>query len=73
MIWWGEKKNLLDFWLKGAIEKCVGCFLVYPFKGSLFLLKKEKWVLQDEKFRFALGTLLDESKHTTTTTNFIAK
>ena len=26
----------LVFDAKGAVEKCVGCFLVYPFWGSLF-------------------------------------
>ena len=33
----GVKKNFfLDFRLKGATEKCIGCFLVYPFRGLYF-------------------------------------
>ena len=33
---WGKNFffRFLDF--KGTTGKCVGCFLVYPFKGSLF-------------------------------------
>ena len=31
--WFGGLKKIffLDFRLKGAMEKCVGCFPVYPF------------------------------------------
>ena len=30
------KKRFLNFGLKGIIEKCVGCFLVYLFLGGFF-------------------------------------
>ena len=36
MIRWVEKKIFFRFLdVKSPIEKCVGCFLVYPFQGSL--------------------------------------
>ena len=47
------------------MEKCVGCFVVYQFQGSLFLLKKEKWVLWDEKFGFAKESSWMNLCHTT--------
>ena len=28
---WAKKKIVLNFGLKGVMEKCVGCLLVYPF------------------------------------------
>ena len=38
-----KKKNFFKiFDLKGAIEKCVDCFLVYPFQGSLFFSFSKK-------------------------------
>ena len=32
-LWFGGVKKIFfsDFRLEGAMEKCVGCFLVYPF------------------------------------------
>ena len=66
MIWRGDSFFFfLDFRLKGAMEKCAGCFLVYQFYGSLFLLKKEKWVLRDEKFGFAIEYSWMNLCHTT--------
>ena len=42
-ILWGKKiKNIRDFGFKDVMEICVGCFLVYPFSGSLFLIKNGK-------------------------------
>ena len=48
--WWVFKKNL---GLKGVMEKCVGCFLVYLFLRVLFCFKK---VLRDRKFKFLCET-----------------
>ena len=39
MIRWIEKKIFKIFDHKSAIEKSMGCFLVYPFQGSLFFKK----------------------------------
>ena len=36
-----SKKNFLKIWILDIIEKCIGCFLVYPFLG-FFLLKVQK-------------------------------
>ena len=33
-------KKIKNFEPKGIIEKCVSCFFVYSFYGSLFFLKK---------------------------------
>ena len=41
MIWRFEKNFFLDFDLKGAIEKCVDFFLVYPILKLLIKKKKE--------------------------------
>ena len=41
------------FGLKGVIEKCVDCFLVYLFLRALFFYKK---VLRDRKFKFLCET-----------------
>ena len=46
MIWRFEKNFFLDFDLKGAIEKCVDCFLVYPILK--LLIKKRKGESRDE-------------------------
>ena len=41
MIWRLEKNFFLDFDLKGAIEKFVDCFLVYPILKLLIKKRKE--------------------------------
>ena len=46
MIWRFEKNFFLDFDLKGAIDKCVDCFLVYPILK--LLIKKRKRESRDE-------------------------
>ena len=40
--WWDFQKIVfyLNFGLKGVIEKCVGCFVVYLFWGFYFLIKR---------------------------------
>ena len=47
----GFSNNFLG--LKGVMEKCVGCFLVYLFLRVLFCFKK---VLRDRKFKFLCET-----------------
>ena len=47
----GFSNNFLG--LKGVMEKCVGCFLVYLFLRVLFFLKK---ILRDRKFKFLCET-----------------
>ena len=58
------KKNILNLVLKGVPEKYVGCLLVYPFYGSLFFLKKEKKVLQDDGFEYAIKLYQTNQYHT---------
>ena len=60
----GLKKNILNLVLKGVPEKYVGCLLVYPFYGSLFFLKKEKKVLQDDGFEYAIKLYQTNQYHT---------
>ena len=56
-----------SFNLKGIIKECMGCFLVYPFYGSLFKKKrKEKKVLLDEGFKILFEILHQVAPYTTT-------
>ena len=54
-LWFGGLKNIYfkknrEFEHKGIIEKCVSCFLVYPFYESFFFFYKK--VFRDEGFKF---------------------
>ena len=65
-LWhFGLKKNILNLVLKGVPEKYVGCLLVYPFYATLFFLKKEKKVLQDDGFEYAIKLNQTNQYHTT--------
>ena len=52
--------NIENFSLKGIIQNYVGCFLVYLFM-DLYFLKKRKKGLQDEGFKFCMGSAPDVS------------
>ena len=68
----------LDFDFKGVVEKCVGCFLQYQFKGSLFFIFLIKKVSRGEGSDFTMFPVLDccklqQSKHIVMVFNFSKK
>ena len=52
-LWFGGLKRFFyeNFSLQGVMEKCVSCFLVYSFYGSLFYFLKKK---DDEGFKICM-------------------
>ena len=42
-----RKKNFLKIQILGIIEKCIGCFLVYPFLGGFFIKSGKKMCICD--------------------------
>ena len=55
-----KKKRILR--LKGIIEKCADCFLVYLLKGSLLFFLWFKKVLRDGGVVFSYKAVLKHSK-----------
>ena len=60
-----KKFLLLNLGLKGVTEKCVGCFFVYSFKGSLFFPFSKKRYYGMRGLGFAIKLSQSAAKHTT--------
>ena len=58
-------KKIENFENKGIIERCVSCFLVYTFYGSLFCPFFKKKVFMGWRFRFEYGMNQKKPLHTT--------
>ena len=62
-LWFGGLKRFFyeNFSLQGVMEKCVSCFLVYSFYGSLFYFLKKKRYYKMRGLKFVWNPALDES------------